>query len=188
MQAILINYSSHNLHHIFYLFDLATDNDKKKYIYEVNKNLLTQLNKIVDTYVISISYSSDENSLTLKKLNKYLKEYSIKKSIYSEPFFKELVETSKRGYQYEFETNSIGFFVIEDNLSNKDFINYIKEILKRFPDVRLKLFYFFDFQKTQAQFVFKQELSRVELLIPHNIDDITNSVELWLETYDNTIN
>ncbi|WP_419766197.1 MAG: 6-hydroxymethylpterin diphosphokinase MptE-like protein [Arcobacter sp.] len=188
LQSILINYSSHNLHHIFYLFDLATNNDKKKYIYEINKNLLTQLNKIVDTYVISISYSSDDNSLTLKKLNKYLKEYSIKKSIYSEPFFKELVETSKRGYQYEFEPNSIGFFAIEDNLSNKDFINYVKEILKRFPDVQLKLFYFFDFQKTQAQFVFKQELSRVELLIPHNIDDITKSVELWLETYDNTIN
>ncbi len=188
LQSILINYSSHNLHHIFYLFDLKSENDSKKYIYEVNKNLLTQLNKIVDTYVISISYSSDENSIALKKLNKYLKEYSIKNSIYSEPFFKELVETSKQGYQYEFETNSIGFFAIEDNLSNKDFISYVKEILKRFPNIKLKLFYFFDFQKIQAQFIFKQELSRIELLIPHNITTIANNVELWFETYENTIN
>ncbi|RXJ82216.1 6-hydroxymethylpterin diphosphokinase MptE-like protein [Arcobacter sp. F2176] len=188
LQSILLNYSSHNLHYIFYLFDLDSENDKKKYIYEINKNLLTQLNKIIDTYVISISYSSDENSILLKKLNKYLKEYSIKNSIYSEPFFKELVETSKRGYQYDFKPNSIGFFAIEDNLTNKDFVNYVKEVLKRFPEVELKLFYFFEFQKIQAQFVFKQELNRIELSIPNNISNITSSVELWLETYDNTIN
>lgn len=188
LQSILINFSSHNLHHIFYLFDLDDENDKKKYIYEVNKNLLTQLNKIVDTYVITISYSSDENSLALKKLNKYLKEYSIKNSIYSEPFFKELVETSNRGIQYDFKPNSIGFFAIEDNLSNKDFIAYVKELLKRFPELELKLFYFFDFQKVQAKYIFKQEQKRVEILIPHNIFSITSSVELWLETYDNTIN
>jgi len=186
LQSVLINYSSHNLHHIFYLFDL--DSDNKKYNYEINKNLLTQLNKIVDTYVISISYSSDPNSSALKKLNKYLKEYSIKNSIYSEPFFKELVETSQRGYQYDFENNSIGFLAIEDNLTNKDFINYVKEILKRFSDVKLKLFYFFDFQKVQAQYMFKQELERVEFFIPHNISKITSNVEFWLETYDNTIN
>jgi hypothetical protein len=188
LQSILLNYSSHNLHYIFYLLDLDDDKDKKKYIYEINKNLLTQLNKIIDTYVISISYSSDENSILLKKLNKYLKEYSIKNSIYSEPFFKELVETSKRGYQYDFKPNSIGFFAIEDNLTNKDFINYVKEVLKRFPEVELKLFYFFEFQKIQAQFVFKQELNRIKLSIPNNISNITSSVELWLETYDNTIN
>ncbi|PLY08696.1 MAG: hypothetical protein C0626_12670 [Arcobacter sp.] len=188
LQSILINYSSHNLHHIFYLFDLESKNDNKKYIYEINKNLLTQLNKIVDTYVISISYSQDENSIALKKLNKYLKEYSIKNSIYSEPFFKELVETSKQGYQYEFGMNSIGFFAIEDNLSNKNFICYVKELLNKFPEIKLKLFYFFDFQKVQAQYIFKQELSRIELIIPHNINTITSTVELWLETYNNTIN
>ncbi len=188
LQSILINYSSHNLHHIFYLLDLDDDKDKKKYIYEINKNLLTQLNKIIDAYVICISYSNDENSLLLKKLNKYLKEYSVKNSIYSEPFFKELVETSQRGYQYDFKPNSIGFFAIEDNLTNKDFINYVKEVLKRFPEVELKLFYFFEFQKIQAQFVFKQELNKIELSIPNNISNITSSVEIWLETYDNTIN
>ena len=188
LQSILINFSSHNLHHIFYLFDLENDGDNKKYIYEINKNLCTQLNKIVDTYVVSISYSSDENSIALKKLNKYLKEYSIKNSIYSEPFFKELVETSKRGYQYQFEANSIGFFAIEDNLSNNNFISYIKEILKKFPTIKLKLFYFFDFQKVQAQFIFKQDLSRVELLIPHNINTIANNIDLWFDSYDKTIN
>ncbi|WP_428024402.1 6-hydroxymethylpterin diphosphokinase MptE-like protein [Arcobacter sp.] len=188
LQSILINYSSHNLHHIFYLFDLDSETDKKKYIYEINKNLCTQLNKIVDTYVISISYSSDENSIALKKLNKYLKEYSIKNSIYSEPFFKELVETSKKGYQHEFESNSMGFLAIEDNLSNKEFITYIKEILKKFPEVKLKLFYFFEFQKIQAQFIFKQELEKVEIIIPHNLTQIANSVEFWLETYDHTTN
>ena len=186
LQQILINYTSHVSHHVFHLFSLEGISEFKKHIYEINKVLSIQLHKIVNTYVISISYSKDENNIT-KKLNKFIKEYNIKDTSYSEAQFKELVETSLKGEQLEHGKNSIGFFAIEENLDNKDFIEYVQNIIKLLPNLSLKLFYFYEYQKTLAQHIFKQYLKNIELIIPHNIQEIATQVELWLETSEKTL-
>lgn len=186
LQQILINYTSHVSHHVFHLFSLEGISEFKKHIYEINKVLSIQLHKIVNTYVISISYSKDDNNIT-KKLNKFIKEYNIKDTSYSEAQFKELVETSLKGEQLEHGKNSIGFFAIEENLENKNFIEYVQNIIKLLPNISLKLFYFYEYQKTLTQHVFKQYLKNIELIIPHNIQEIAIQVELWLETSEKTL-
>ena len=188
LQSILINYCQHTIHFIFHLIALDNGVDKKKYIYEINKNLCTQLHKIINTYVVAITYSSDEDNINRKKLNKFIKEYSITSTIYSEPFFKELAETAPFKRQKTFKKDSIGFFATEENLKNKNFIEYIKEILKRFDNVKLKIFYFFDYQKTLATNTLKKENARIELIQAHKLENIAHEIEFWIETSDKTIN
>lgn len=187
LKSILLNYSWHNLHYIFHFLNLKDLDTSKNYVYEINKALCTQLDKIVNTYTICISYSDDENSSNIKKLNKYIKEYNVKDSIYSEPFLKELAETAKKTVQNEFKEKCIGMFAFEDNLQNKEFVQYVKDICKKVEDSSIKLFYFFEIQKISAQTIFKQELSKIEFIHPKEIIDITSNVEFWLETSEKTL-
>lgn len=186
LQNIILNYCFHNLHHIFYLFDITQESNKKKFIYEINKNLFTQINKIINTYIISISYSSNENNFNRKKLDKFLKDYNVNETLYLEAFFKEIVETSNKGIHLEYKKDSIGFFATEETLSNKKFIKYIKELIELFNIGNIKIFYFFDFEKNISKHIFKKYLNKIEFITPNNFEDIKNNIEIWFETSSKT--
>ena len=79
--------------------------------------------------------------------------------------------------------NSVGFLAIENNLNDKDFVEYIKELYKRFPQVTFKAFYFNDEQKDFCNTIFKNELDRFKFIKPQNINDIVKEIEIYL--YDN---
>lgn len=179
LQNIILNYCFHNLHHIFYLFEITQETNKKKFIYEINKNLFTQINKIINTYIISISYSFNENNDNRKSLDKFLKDYDIKETIYLETFFKEIVETSKKGLFIEYKKDNIGFFATNEILSNKKFITYIKELVELFNIGNIKIFYFFEFQKNVSEQIFKKYIDRIEFITPTTFDDIKNNIESW---------
>lgn len=179
LQNILLNYCFHNLHHIFYLFDMSEETNKKRFIYEINKNLFTQINKIINTYIISISYSFNENNFNRKSLDKFLKDYDVKETLYLETFFKEIVETSNKSIYLEYKENSIGFFATNETLSNKKFIKYIKELVDLFNIDNIKIFYFFDFEKNISKHIFKKYLNKIEFITPNTFDDIQNNIEIW---------
>jgi hypothetical protein len=186
LQNIILNYCFHNLHHIFYLFDISEETNKKKFIYEVNKNLFTQINKIINTYVISVLYSHNESNVNRKKLDKFLKNYNINETLYLEPFFQEIVETSNKSIFLEYKKDSIGFFATNETLANKEFITYIKEIIQSFKLSKIKIFYFFDNQKNTSQQIFRKYLDKIEFVTPNNFDDIKNNIEIWFVTSSKT--
>jgi len=188
LQSVLTNYCQHNLHYVFYLLNTSEVNNYKKHTKNINNLLYTQLNKIINTYVVCISYSLNDNSAIIKKLNKYLKEHSIQNTIYNDLFFQELVESAKNIEHKTYKKNCVGFFATNENLSNKNFIEYIKNLYKKFPHLNFKVFYFFEFQKFQCDYQLKNEKDRIELVLPKKIDDIVENVELWIESYNLSYN
>jgi|GEM_PF-3294135 len=188
LQAIITNYCQHNLHYIFHLFNTQEIKNYNKHAKKLNQILFIQISKIIDTYVICISYSTSNERAITKKLNKYLKENSIKGTIYSELFYKEIVESSKPIEQEVYLKDCIGFFAIEENLNNENFINYIKNLYEKFPNITFKIFYFFEYQRFQAEHKLRGIKDRIKTILPKNIDEITNEIEIWIDGCDLTFN
>lgn len=184
LQSIITNYCQHNLHYVFHLFNTEEIKNLKKHAKNLNEILYTQISKIIDEYVICISYSNSNERNTTKKLNKFLKEFSIRSTLNSELFFKELFENSKYGEQQNYLKDNIGFLAIEENITNKSFLDYIKNLNEMFPQLNFKIFYFFEHQKLQAEQNFKFLKNKTETILPNNIEDITNNIEIWIQNYN----
>ena len=78
--------------------------------------------------------------------------------------------------------DSIGFLAVEENLNDRDFVNYIKELYVRFPTVTFKAFYFSDRQKKIAESIFSVEIDRFEMILPKDIYQISNEIEIYIHT------
>ena len=76
--------------------------------------------------------------------------------------------------------NAIGFLATEENLEDKEFVEYIKELMVRFPDVEFKGFCFNDKQKNM---LFKINLIRCKPYIIQSIEDIRRDIEIFLWNY-----
>ncbi len=76
--------------------------------------------------------------------------------------------------------DSIGFLAVEETLSDKGFIAYIKELLIRFPKTTFKAFYFTKKEKELFERLFYKEVDRIEILIPKNISEILENIEIFL--------
>ena len=180
LKSVLTNYSQHVIPFIFHLFNVNTEKKNLSFIYELNKVLKIQFNKIVDTYLISVLYSKDESSQLTKKLNKQIKEYKIDKTLYCEPIFKELSETAPLKDSKISSENAIGMFAINENLENKNLIEYITNIVNTY-DCRLKIFYLFEYQKNKAQQIFKNIKNKIEFIIPRNLESIASEIEVYID-------
>lgn len=82
-----------------------------------------------------------------------------------------------------YSLNSIGFLASEDNLKDEKFIQYIKELQKRFPRVEFKTFYFNNHQKKLAEEVFN-DIINIQFIIPKNIYQINENCLIWLSRND----
>lgn len=76
--------------------------------------------------------------------------------------------------------DAIGFVATKDNLEDKDFVNYLKELYVRFPQVTFKAFYFNSKQKERIEKVFINEINRIILVMPHNTYDFAKEIEILL--------
>jgi len=76
--------------------------------------------------------------------------------------------------------DAIGFLAVEENLNDKDFIEYIKELYIRFPQVTFKAFYFNDHCKSKIENIFKDELDRVRMIIPLDMSDISKYINIYI--------
>jgi hypothetical protein len=77
----------------------------------------------------------------------------------------------------------IGFLATEENLNDKDFVGYIKELYNRFPHVTFKAFYCNDLSKKLAQKVFEVEHDRLQCQFSSDINEIINNVEIYINYY-----
>ncbi len=75
--------------------------------------------------------------------------------------------------------DAIGFLAVEKNLEDEDFMNYIKELVIRFPLVTIKAFYFNDVQKVKADMIFAGQ-SAIEFVVPKDIYDMARQIEIYL--------
>lgn len=82
-----------------------------------------------------------------------------------------------------YSSNSIGFLATEENLGNEEFIEYIKELQKRFSNVEFKIFYLDNEQKRVATEIFK-DINNIKFIIPKNIYQINENCLIWLSRND----
>lgn len=73
--------------------------------------------------------------------------------------------------------SDIGFFGIEENLNDKDFIDYIKELNIRFSSTVFKAFCFNDDQVKLIKSIFGDTFKILKVV---SIDDILNSIGIYL--------
>lgn len=73
--------------------------------------------------------------------------------------------------------NSVGFLAVDDNLNDHDFIEYIKELHNRLPDVLIKAFYFNQQQKDSLNKILNGIIIPVSAV---NILDLMCSIEIFI--------
>lgn len=78
--------------------------------------------------------------------------------------------------------NAIGFLATEENLNDKEFIDYIKALMVRFPDVSFRAFYFTNIQKKLIQDIFKNMFQRMNCLKAISLTDLVQNIEIFLST------
>lgn len=74
--------------------------------------------------------------------------------------------------------NSIGFLASEENLEDEEFVQYIKELIIRFPNVEFKAFCLNHEQKKLGKNIFLND--KINFLIPQNIYEIAKEIEIYL--------
>ncbi len=81
--------------------------------------------------------------------------------------------------------NAIGFLASNINSENEAFIDYIKELYSRFPQIVFKVFYFSDEQNKLIDTVFSNEIDRMAQVIPLDIYDMAKEIEIFLTPIKN---
>jgi hypothetical protein len=78
--------------------------------------------------------------------------------------------------------NAIGFMATEENLRDRDFVNYIKELHIKFPQLIFKAFYFNNKQKELIENIFIHELNRFKFIKPLDIYTLASETEFYFES------
>lgn len=83
-----------------------------------------------------------------------------------------------------FQKNSIGFIAIEESINDKKFVEYIYELLNTYKNFSLKIFSFTDKTKSKIENLFKPYKSRIEIICPVDIYDVSEEIEIFINYYD----
>lgn len=78
--------------------------------------------------------------------------------------------------------NAIGFLATEENLSDEEFVGYIKELMERFPEVRFKGFCF-NKNKSIIEHSLIVEYD-IQILILDNINNLLKEIEVFLLNFN----
>jgi hypothetical protein len=101
--------------------------------------------------------------------------------LYNQAMF---IESLHQPIQYHalengYTKNALSFIVIEENLSDEAFIEFVLEMCKKHKELSLTLFYFNEHQKNQATKQFKQ-IKNKQFINPSNVEEIIKSSEIYL--------
>lgn len=98
-------------------------------------------------------------------------------------FLHSLSEPLSEELRNMYKPNCVGFLATKENLEDEKFVQYIKELQKRFPMVEFKIFYFNNHQKKLAEEVFN-DIINIQFIIPKNIYQINENCLIWLSRND----
>lgn len=85
----------------------------------------------------------------------------------------------KKKVESLYTKKSVGFFATQEYIGNESFIKYIKKLYEELPEVTFKAFYFTQEQKHEVEALFRSELSRFDFIIPSNIYDVLQEIEIF---------
>ncbi|QNM88292.1 hypothetical protein [Aliarcobacter cryaerophilus] len=91
-------------------------------------------------------------------------------------FLHSLSEPLSDALKNMYKQNCIGFLATKENLEDEEFMNYIKELIARFPDVNFVGFYF-----NRNEKILLEELN-IENFLISNITQITEKTNLFIQT------
>jgi len=77
--------------------------------------------------------------------------------------------------------NIVGFIVTNEVITDKEFINYIKQLYLNIKNCYFTVFYLNDKLKKDLTYIFKNEKSRIKFIQPKNIYDIVENVEIYID-------
>jgi len=173
---------------------------KQNNYYENFNKLLTELITPICTYdeslnielieykeSIEIQEDKDFNLKIKIDLLEKLKTYTDKIVGYNEYVFTESLKDIGEEVKSLYLKGSIGFLAVSENLEDKDFLNYIKELCFRFPEITFKVFYFDKKESKKFESLFLNSLERFEFIVPNNMNDIVSSIEIYLSNGTNDL-
>jgi hypothetical protein len=82
--------------------------------------------------------------------------------------------------------NAIGFIATEENINDKEFINYLHKLQDKFPQVTMKAFYFNDKQKNISLKLFEKK--KIETVFLKDISDIAKNIEIFISKPGKPVN
>lgn len=91
-------------------------------------------------------------------------------------FMRSLDEPLSEELKDMYKPNSIGFLATKENMEDEEFVEYIKELMIRFPNVEFKGFYFNRNEKIVL------EKLNIENILISNITQITEKINLFIQT------
>lgn len=138
------------------------------------------------TYKLPKEYISEKHKLEFKTINGDQLVHSPVITLdtndekYNESSFIESLNEpiDKDKFKDMYCPNSIGFLATEENLEDKEFVNYIKELMIRFPNVEFKIFYFTENVKQLSKNLFSNK--QIKYILPENIYDVASNIEVYL--------
>jgi len=167
---------------------------KIKHIIETNEyldnNSLATLTCSYDQD-LSSTYKQHFEFKTIKEaksgeLLEILREYTNNISIYKESLFKDNLKRAQTQEKIEKRSrkNNIGFLAVKENIEDIEFINYIKELLIRFPEVKLKYICFHEVIDSQIQILFLDFKNRIQKIIPEDLYTLSQEIDILISTHN----
>ncbi|WP_066355845.1 hypothetical protein [Aliarcobacter skirrowii] len=100
-------------------------------------------------------------------------------------FLHSLSEPLSEELRNMYKPNCVGFLATKENLEDEEFMNYIKELIERFPNVEFKGFCFKNSEKELLQ---KRNLNNINLILLENIDSIIINTSILILHINESIN
>ncbi|MCD8543302.1 MAG: DUF115 domain-containing protein [Sulfurospirillum cavolei] len=121
----------------------------------------------------TIEFSPDLSIVKILKRYSKFTEYNFINSLYHFSKNQSIVKSS--GHK-----NLLGLFATNENLDDLELKEHLVDFLKFNPHVKLKFFYFYEFQKEKAKKIFQEQFHAIEFCIPYTLDDIAQGCEIFL--------
>lgn len=150
-------------------------------------------------YAASDEYLESSEKITFKEAiigelpKSFISVFTEKDPLYYQYKFNHSLEeiTCKEKIENMYCQNFIGFFVVEENLNDVNFIYYLSQLMMKFPDVQMKAFYFTESQRQISCEIFKKYNQNIEYIIPKDRYTVAQNVEVIVcneeKTFDKTI-
>ena len=148
------------------------------------------MNNIFDIKQMCIDYASDEKNKAIANELKFYysdKAQSFKNEVYmpkrndmhfNEFAFNNSLESTvdKKRLKGLYEKDTMGFLATEENLNDKEFMDYIKELMVRFAQLRFRAFYINESEKK----IVEEKFSKLELCCVTDIRNLSANVEIFI--------
>jgi len=157
----------HVLPIVFDFFNTQGLKNKKNHIKKFDAMIRGEMMEIEGIYTKSL-----RSFLEGDKSNSKEGEYMFLSTIYN--------NLDEERLKNSYTQNSIGFVAVEENLHDNNFLSYIKNLYKTFPQTRFKAFYFNTNHLENLSEIFHDELDRFDFITPKNIYELASELTVYV--------